>query len=147
MLLAGLHHFPYGYPHFSFPPNESSVESDGLRLTVKGIQQVADGTRFTYVLEWVPIRAGESQLRLMRPLVHFEVLCWGADGRQLLDATDDSDRKGRFMITDFLDLDFACGPPPYLYHASPTVHLPTNAKFIAVRFGSYTTTKVPIPEG
>jgi hypothetical protein len=108
---------------------------------------VVDGIRFTYVLEWVPVRVGESQLILMRPLVHFEVLCWDADGQQLFSAADDPDGKGRFIMTDFLDLDFACGPPPFLYHARLTVHLPADAKSMAVRFGRYTTTEVPIPEG
>jgi hypothetical protein len=137
----------YRIPHFSVPPNESSAERSGLRVTVKGVQRKEDMVAFTYALEWVPVGQNENQMGFMRPFGKMHVIFWDADGKEVFaPSPDPQDQGGRMSIWYGVSLDFIAEAWPYLDRHDVLITPPQNAKFIAISILGYKTNRIPIPD-
>src|SRR5262245_16705039 len=79
----------YWIPHFSVPPNESSVTRSGLRVTIARVERAGDKIWVWYALEWVPAEPNERTLHLMRPVGEMRVRLWDSDGNEVFAAPGD----------------------------------------------------------
>jgi hypothetical protein len=75
-------------PHFSVPPNESSVEGGGLRMTLKAVEWQEEKLHLTYALEWVRHSERDCRYDLFPPYDHLEITYWDADGKYISSVGD-----------------------------------------------------------
>src|ERR1700722_11145140 len=73
----------FGLPHFSLPPNQSSVEVAGLRMTIKTAIWEENEVHLRYAFEWDEQGSDESPFVFMRPFGHLYVAFWDADGNEI----------------------------------------------------------------
>jgi hypothetical protein len=137
----------YRIAHFSVPLNESSVESSGLRVTLKGLQRKGEMLGFTCALEWVPVGPNDQQMHFMRPLGMIRVLFWDGDGNEVFATSPDQhDQSGRMALRYWLSFEFVDEAWPYLEELDVLITPPQNARFIAISILGYKTNKIPIPD-
>src|SRR5262245_32138477 len=89
----------YGFPHFSVRPNESSVERNGLRTTIKSLARVDDDVELSYPLEWVKPRPNERRAHFMRPFVRMHVAFFDGNGDAVFERIGD---EGHTTFSCFL---------------------------------------------
>jgi hypothetical protein len=136
----------YGRPHLSVIPNESTVEVDGLQITITHINVDSSIARIAYAFEWVrPSKSGNT-FRFFRSIGYMKVLLWDANGAEVRGATDDPDAPDGVLRVAYILGEFAEGGSGYLHESEIAVPVPENARFLALSLSARATTaKVPIP--
>ncbi len=127
------------FPHFSVPPNATTVERSGLRLSVTDVERRGNEVRVSYAAEWVRPRPGERQLRFMRAWFYPQVVYRDARGDELEGATY---RGLPVLDPQFTGREFGA----YLLEGEVVVSPPVDAKTLSLRVAGLVTREVAIPE-
>ena len=137
----------HGFPHLSIPPNASSAERAGLRLTITSARRREDLLRVSYALEWIPMSDSKLKMHFIRPFGHLRVLFWDRNDREI-DPDHGQARRGDSCFSAPYSLGGFVSPEQthiYLVQDEFSVVPPFGSTFVAIRlFDGLTTQKVRI---
>jgi hypothetical protein len=118
-------------------PNASTVEHNGVRVTVRWVERDGPGLRIGYALEHVEPRPGELPIFFMRLWIAVKVEQWDGGGQKKV-----AEEYARGMLSPaFVD------GRVRLHEAVAVVAAPATARYVTLRLGreDRTTNPVPVP--